>query len=90
MNSRFPSIAVFATGACQRQDFVARLRHALAFARSAAQDGFQQLSTELARTIASQALCLQCHGTREDIRPEARAAIQAAYPDDKATLFLAS
>ncbi|MGL5018303.1 MAG: Tll0287-like domain-containing protein [Luteolibacter sp.] len=35
--------------------------------------------------IASQPLCLKCHGSAEDIAPETRAAILAVYPDDKAT-----
>jgi hypothetical protein len=35
--------------------------------------------------IASQPLCLKCHGSAEDISPESRAAILAVYPDDKAT-----
>lgn len=34
--------------------------------------------------IASQPLCLKCHGSAEDIAPETRAAILAIYPDDKA------
>jgi hypothetical protein len=35
--------------------------------------------------IASQPLCLKCHGSAEDIAPDTRAAILAVYPDDKAT-----
>lgn len=35
--------------------------------------------------IASQPLCLQCHGSAEDIAPETRAAILDIYPDDRAT-----
>jgi len=30
-------------------------------------------------------LCLQCHGSAEDIKPETRAAIEQAYPQDEAT-----
>ncbi|MCU0748216.1 MAG: DUF3365 domain-containing protein [Akkermansiaceae bacterium] len=35
--------------------------------------------------VASQPLCLQCHGSDNDISAETRAAILASYPDDKAT-----
>jgi len=35
--------------------------------------------------IASQPLCLQCHGTDETIAAETRAAIRKLYPEDQAT-----
>lgn len=35
--------------------------------------------------VASQPLCLQCHGSETDISAETRAAILASYPNDKAT-----
>jgi hypothetical protein len=35
--------------------------------------------------IASQPLCLQCHGTEADISEETRATIRKLYPDDQAT-----
>ena len=33
--------------------------------------------------------CLGCHGPRESILPTVREALEAAYPDDKATGFKA-
>jgi uncharacterized membrane protein YfcA len=35
--------------------------------------------------LISQPLCLQCHGTGDDISAETRTAIQALYPNDQAT-----
>lgn len=35
--------------------------------------------------IANQPLCLQCHGSTEEILPETRAAILTIYPNDLAT-----
>jgi hypothetical protein len=35
--------------------------------------------------VASQPLCLQCHGSDRDIAPETRKAVLTNYPDDKAT-----
>jgi len=35
--------------------------------------------------ILSQPLCLQCHGSADDIAPQTRSAILATYPEDKAT-----
>jgi hypothetical protein len=35
--------------------------------------------------VASQPLCLQCHGSETDISAETKAAILGSYPDDKAT-----
>jgi len=37
--------------------------------------------------IVLQAQCLPCHGPEDSILPEVRNAIQAAYPDDRATGF---
>lgn len=35
--------------------------------------------------VINQPLCLQCHGTGDDISAETRTAIQALYPNDQAT-----
>ncbi|RPJ32277.1 MAG: DUF3365 domain-containing protein [Verrucomicrobiaceae bacterium] len=35
--------------------------------------------------ILSQPLCLQCHGSADEIAPQTRSAILATYPEDKAT-----
>jgi hypothetical protein len=45
-------------------------------------DGFTLVRLPI---IASQPLCLQCHGSDNDISAETRAAILTSYPDDKAT-----
>ena len=35
--------------------------------------------------ITTNAMCLQCHGTEKDIKPEVMAKIKSLYPHDKAT-----
>lgn len=38
-----------------------------------------------AKALPTQALCLSCHGPRDQLKPEVRAVIDEHYPDDRAT-----
>ncbi|NDC60775.1 MAG: DUF3365 domain-containing protein [Betaproteobacteria bacterium] len=44
-----------------------------------------RMELRFAKPIVTQAMCLACHGSPEEIQPEVKAKLDQLYPDDRAT-----